>query len=166
MHQHEEDKVECGIYIQASHWAVEHRRNTIFRWNLIFSLRSFRFAFLKIYQKGAPCENIIIGTNLYSIKNLHSSEYQAFDGRFINSLSDAMSGKLLVLWRWNTWWCNCVDFNSARNISIKFASARRRRMSEVRLALWALFSWKSSKSPAQLGNEKLYDEHEVQTILK
>jgi hypothetical protein len=23
-----------------------------------------------------PCENIIIGTNLYSIKNLHSSEYQ------------------------------------------------------------------------------------------
>lgn len=76
-----------------------------------------------------PCENIIIGTNLYSIKNLHSSEYQTFDWRFINFscylFLYAMSGKLVVLWRWNTWWCNCVDFNPARNISIKFSSSER-----------------------------------------
>lgn len=34
MYQHEEDEVECEIYIKRR--AVENWRNTIFRWNLIF----------------------------------------------------------------------------------------------------------------------------------
>lgn len=123
--------------LHIKHRAVEYWRDTIFRWNLIF------------FEDGKGASTF--SRSLWKYHHWHKSLFnKKFTLKWISSVRREIhkfsillvSGKLVVLWRWNTWWCNCVDLNSARNISIKFRSNGKSVRSEI---------YSIGKIPSQLG---------------